>query len=157
MKPKNPPCRSGQMSLVNKSSLTPAGSKPSLHLNLIISSQLYFCQVANTFPPFLQVTCFHQQIYLGSTAPGQPESVYPLEWKHSWLASLSKTIFPVTGTASVSASSATSSTYYFCQGKNTLLSVPSRGLNPSKLKRTTKNQKRTKDIPTFVKKNIKFS
>lgn len=49
MKPKNPPCRSGQMSLVSKSSLTPAGSKPSLYLNLIISSQLYFCQVANTF------------------------------------------------------------------------------------------------------------
>ena len=97
MKPKNPPCRSGQMSLVNKSSLTPAGSKPSLHLNLIISSQLYFCQVANTFSPFLQVTCFHQQIYLCSTAPGQPGAVYPLEWKHSWLASLSKTMFPVTG------------------------------------------------------------
>lgn len=64
-------------------------------------------------------------------------------------------MFPVTGTASVSASSATSA-YYLCQGENILLSVHSRFLNPGKLKHTIKNQKRTKDKPNFVKKNREF-
>lgn len=62
MKSKNPPSRSHQMSLVNKSSFTLAGSKPGLHLDLIIVSLLYSCQVANTFSLFFQKACLRRQI-----------------------------------------------------------------------------------------------
>lgn len=61
MKSQHPPRRSDQMSLVNKSSLALEGSKPGLHLDTIIISQLCSCHIANTFLPSLK-WC----LYLGS-------------------------------------------------------------------------------------------
>lgn len=44
------------MSLVNKSSLTLAGSEPGLYLDLTILAPPYSCQMANTSSPFFSNT-----------------------------------------------------------------------------------------------------